>query len=250
MDTKQQIQDDEYSFPYHYLPSLEGGSFSLARHLYWGHTYLSYIRYLCGMISDLAPARVLDVGCGDGRLLNELRANLPSAELVGVDYSERPLLFARAFGYGRDVIFKRSDITQEKEHGYDVVTLIEVLEHIPVDDVDRFFSACVEAVAPKGRIIVTVPSTNSPVNHKHYQHFSEESLRAVFEKQPITIEKIEFLTGLGFFPALIRRLFSNRFFLLNEGHLLTALYTWYVRSYLHSEKSSADRLLFVARRDR
>ncbi|MEN9413438.1 MAG: hypothetical protein RLZZ342_525 [Candidatus Parcubacteria bacterium] len=248
MDKKQKIQDDEYSFPYHYLPSLEGGAFSLSRHLYWGHTYISYIRHLCRTIKALAPERVLDVGCGDGRLLYELRSALPDAELVGLDYSERPLLFARAFGYGKNLTFKQSDIATAPEEGYDVVTLIEVLEHIPPEHLDNFLAASVRALAPQGTLILTVPSDKTAPNHKHYQHFSEEMLRTICTRQSLVVEKVEFLTALGVFPAIIRRLFSNRLFLLNEKHLLTMLYRWYEQSYLIARKETADRILFITRR--
>ena len=129
-----------------------------------------------------------------------------------------------------------------------MVTLIEVLEHIPPEHLDDFLAASVRALAPTGTLILTVPSDKTPANHKHYQHFSEEGLRAICARHSLVVEKVEFLTALGIFPSTIRRLLSNRLFLLNEKHLLTMLYRWYERSYLIASKKTADRILFIAHR--
>src|SRR5438309_12128653 len=48
------------------------------------------------MSGDSTPRRLVDVGCGTGRLLAQLRERLPGAELVGVDPSAGMVAKARA----------------------------------------------------------------------------------------------------------------------------------------------------------
>jgi SAM-dependent methyltransferase len=50
---------------------------------------------------DLAPARILDVGCGTGELLVKCAHRGPRAELVGVDLSRSMLARARAKAWGK-----------------------------------------------------------------------------------------------------------------------------------------------------
>ena len=37
---QQRIQENEYEFPYHYVPRWDGSAFSTTRHWSWGHRYL------------------------------------------------------------------------------------------------------------------------------------------------------------------------------------------------------------------
>lgn len=191
---------------------------------------------------------VLDVGCGDGRLLLEIRKQFPRHRLVGVDYSERVLSFAQAFSFGKDIDFKCGDINAMDTLGsFSLITLIEVCEHIPPADLPVFLKSCFEHLAPHGTMLITVPSDITKPTHKHYQHFSVKALKVLVEPYA-TVECVEYLTKLGFIPAIIRRLFSNRFFILNERHLLNGLYTFYKKHFTIATASTGDRILMIVRK--
>jgi SAM-dependent methyltransferase len=168
-DHRFEIQTSRYEFPYHYLPTLdESGTISIHRAMYWGLDYLTYISFAVDLITDKLKAQsVLDVGCGDGRLLNMLKGKVPC--LAGVDVLEQAILFARAFN--PDLEFFVGDVSLVPGE-FQVITLIEVMEHIPDGEYPEFINKVVEKTLPGGRLVVSVPTTNMPLNRKHYRHYN------------------------------------------------------------------------------
>jgi ubiquinone/menaquinone biosynthesis C-methylase UbiE len=61
--------------------------------LFFRRIHAAVAEALCGR--GAAPRRVVDVGCGTGRLLETLLARLPDAEMIGVDASEGMIAVAR-----------------------------------------------------------------------------------------------------------------------------------------------------------
>ncbi len=79
---------------------------------------------------DLRPARVLDVGCGAGEVLRQLRPHLDAdATLVGYDVSPQAIERARTLG-GDGITFHRGDATTEAPHDFDLVLAFDVFEHV------------------------------------------------------------------------------------------------------------------------
>ena len=107
---------------------------------------LDYVDRLVG----LAGKRVLDVGCGGG-ILSESMAGR-GAHVTGIDMSERPLKVAQLhlLESGRAVDYRLASVESlaDAEAGnYDVVTCMEMLEHVP--DPAATVRAC-SAVAKPG----------------------------------------------------------------------------------------------------
>lgn len=95
-----------------------------------GALWLSY-RELVGICADRLPdkARILDVGCGSGILLRELK-RLKLVEELGIDVSSKAVSLAKRDGINARVFdVTKDDITQLGR--FDVATVFEVLEHIP-----------------------------------------------------------------------------------------------------------------------
>jgi len=101
--------------------------------------------------ANLKQAKVLDVGCGGG-LLAEAMA-VKGADVTGVDRSPKALSVAsvHAKQAGIDVDYQENDAetwAETHQNTYDVVTCLEVLEHVP--DVPRAIQACADMLKPGG----------------------------------------------------------------------------------------------------
>jgi SAM-dependent methyltransferase len=96
-------------------------------------------------------AHVLDIGCSDGALFRVLKDRIASG--VGIDTAAVPddygsFRFIR--GYAPEAL--------PAADRYDAITLLAVLEHIPLDAQRKLASACARLLNPGGRVICTVPS--------------------------------------------------------------------------------------------
>jgi SAM-dependent methyltransferase len=175
VDNKFNIQNQQYEFPYHYLPYLNNEGYGVRhRILSWGYEYLCYMLHIRNKILDLAPGSLLDIGCGDGRFSNFL-LKTKFKELLGVDLSPKAIKFAQAFN--DDSQFKCCDI-QIIDRQFDIVTLIETIEHIPDDKIDEFIKAAFYKVKPNGYLLISVPTKNRKLIKKHYRHYDIQLLKS------------------------------------------------------------------------
>jgi len=112
-----------------------------------------------GAVSDLLPhARVLDAGCGAGRLA--LMCATKARHVDGIDFSEAAVglarLNAKVCGITQ-VDFKVADLdTYTPPEAYDIMTLVGVLEHVP-NPVNSLRSLN-KLMKPGGTLVVSCPN--------------------------------------------------------------------------------------------
>jgi len=101
--------------------------------------------------SPVAGKRLLDVGCGGGILAEAMAQR--GASVTGIDMGEAPLAVARLHQLESNVVVDYRQMTAEQlaaaEPGqYDVVTCLEMLEHVP--DPASVIRACATLCKPGG----------------------------------------------------------------------------------------------------
>ena len=109
----------------------------------------------------LAGKRILDVGCGGG-LLSEGMA-VRGAQVTGIDLSEKPLSVARLhlLESGQKVDYRKISVealAEEMPGEFDVVTCLEMLEHVP--NPSSVVSACARLVKPGGQVFLSTLNRN------------------------------------------------------------------------------------------
>ena len=103
-------------------------------------------------LADLNQKRVLDVGCGGGILADSMARK--GADVTGIDLASKSLRVAQlhALETGTPNIQYREisveALAQEQPASFDVVTCMEMLEHVP--DPGSVVRACAELVKPDG----------------------------------------------------------------------------------------------------
>jgi 2-polyprenyl-6-hydroxyphenyl methylase/3-demethylubiquinone-9 3-methyltransferase len=111
--------------------------------------------------AGLAGKRVVDVGCGGG-ILAEAMAHR-GARVTGIDLGEAPLAVARlhAEESGVEVDYRRISVealAEEMPGAFDVVTCLEMLEHVP--DPASVVRACATLVKPGGHLFFSTLNRN------------------------------------------------------------------------------------------
>lgn len=242
-------QKGKYSFPYHFIPRKEDNSYKHARYLVKGYEYLSYIEKVINKLEGIEFETLLDLGCGDGRFLFECFPRFKGIKFIGIDISENAVKFARIFNPHATIY--NMDFTKQVQvnlkQSADVVTLIDVLEHIAPPNVLLFLNNIHFVLKNNGTLLLTVPSKNHRLNKRHFQHFDLPGLTALLRNHFI-IEEYSFLNKISLKEKLFRRLLSNRFFILNHNKMLKAAYDYYVRNMLEADKKNGKRIFLICKK--
>jgi len=109
----------------------------------------------------VADQKVIDVGCGGGILTEAMAAR--GAQVTGIDLGKKALAVARlhALDSGQEIdyqLISAEDMAQAHPGEYDVVTCLEMLEHVP--DPASVIRACATLVKPGGRVYFSTLNRN------------------------------------------------------------------------------------------
>lgn len=118
------------------------------------------LSWIAGKV-PLAGARAVDVGCGGGILAEALAR--AGALVTGIDMAESPLAVARlhALESGTEVEYLERTaeaLATERPGSYDVVSCLEMLEHVP--DIASTIRACAELAKPGGTLFFSTINRN------------------------------------------------------------------------------------------
>jgi len=110
---------------------------------------------------SLSGLKIVDIGCGGGILAEAMAA--ANADVTGIDMAEGPLAVARLHQHesGAKVDYRQAtaeELAAAEAGSYDVVTCLEMLEHVP--DPSQVIKSCAELVKPGGHIFFSTINRN------------------------------------------------------------------------------------------
>jgi 2-polyprenyl-6-hydroxyphenyl methylase/3-demethylubiquinone-9 3-methyltransferase len=119
------------------------------------------LNYIDQHSGGLRGKKVIDVGCGGGILAESMA--IRGADVTGIDMGETPLSVARLHSLETGVELDYQQITVEEmaeKHGgeYDVVTCMEMLEHVPAPE--SVIEACAKLAKPGGQLFFSTINRN------------------------------------------------------------------------------------------
>ncbi len=100
-----------------------------------------------------ADARVLDIGCAEGALFEQLGNRLASGLGLDPDLKE-----SKTCGLYKLLPGGFPDGTPAGTEPFDIITMLAVLEHVPCDLQEDWARACHRLLKPNGMVLITVPS--------------------------------------------------------------------------------------------
>jgi 2-polyprenyl-3-methyl-5-hydroxy-6-metoxy-1,4-benzoquinol methylase len=165
---------------------------------------------IVGHLVRHAPRVVVDLGCGDGALLEDIRAALPAAECVGVDLSAPQIELNRRIAGMRWVVadLDREFAIPELAGSADAVVASEVIEHL--DHPDEFLRSTRALLRGGGRLYLSTQSgpvreTERRVGHR--RHYTADELAALLRDTGWSPEKV-WNTGYPFHD--LSKWYANR----------------------------------------
>lgn len=163
-------------------------------------------------VADYRASRtlnVLDAGCGTGLLAKKLSKY---GKVWGIDLSPEAIRFSKK----RAVLVKQASVTKIpfKNNFFDVVTAIDVIYHLGVDDDTKALGEFHRVLKKGGVLIIRVPANKYLLSlHDRHVHtrerYSKDGLAAKLKKAGFKIEKISFVNATLFLPAVVKVLIEK-----------------------------------------
>lgn len=161
------------------------------------------------VIRPAPAARILEVGCGTGHNFDML-GRFGTVEAIEIDDGARALAEQRL---GRTIMTAPLPALDGVADGtYDVIALLDVLEHIS-DDVASLQSLK-RKLKPGGKILLTVPAnpwmwSAHDLAHHHHRRYTQKSLNSVITRAGLKVDLMSHFNSLLFPVAAAARMIGK-----------------------------------------
>jgi 2-polyprenyl-3-methyl-5-hydroxy-6-metoxy-1,4-benzoquinol methylase len=144
--------------------------------------------------------KVLDAGCGPGYFTNYLKLNNSKIELLGIDFSEEAIKYAKQ--KYNTVKFDCGDLNKLNFDSYNHIYSVSVLEHLV--DPETLLINLFKSLKVNGKITLVVPNGRYDFFEGHIHFWSPESWKIFIDKCNLNAE-------------------INYYILKSTGHLCTVI---------------------------
>jgi 2-polyprenyl-3-methyl-5-hydroxy-6-metoxy-1,4-benzoquinol methylase len=113
-----------------------------------------------------SQANLLDIGVGRGEMLSCMKS-WGYSNYLGVDISKSTIAFCQSIGLNCKLVVDTGEYLRANPRNYDLITLLDVLEHIPRENIISFLKDLKFALKPGGILIIQVPNLQAPDGQIH-----------------------------------------------------------------------------------
>jgi 3' terminal RNA ribose 2'-O-methyltransferase Hen1 len=125
------------------------------------------IKLVAEKITESGAERVLDLGCGEGKLIRQLIKQKQFSEIVGMDVSYNELIKAKERLHFEEMSPKQKErinlfqgsltYKDQRLEGFDAAAVVEVIEHLDLNRLKAFERVLFEFAKPK-TVVLTTPN--------------------------------------------------------------------------------------------
>jgi ubiquinone/menaquinone biosynthesis C-methylase UbiE len=159
--------------------------------------------------------KIVDIGCGTGKNMESLKQ---VGEVWGIDSSLEAIKYCKKRGL-HNVILGNGEKTKLSSNKFDLVTLLDVLEH--ADD-EKMLEETYRILKPHGYILITVPALpwmwsewDNVLHHK--RRYTKHTLSNILVKNGFHITTISYMYFFLLLPAFLIRLIKSKSHKKNYG---------------------------------
>ena len=162
-------------------------------------------------------AKILDTGCGTGMILKALTRY---GKVWGIDKSAKAVAYSKA-KVPEATILCASFPEEAPRESFDIITVLDVLEHIQEDT--KAIHKLKELLAPQGILVITVPafrflwSAHDDMN-EHKRRYTLEELRQKILESDLQVKKISYYNTLLFLPIACSKILNRMVFHSSKAH--------------------------------
>lgn len=169
-------------------------------------------------LPDDREARIIDVGCGAGILLEWLNAR-GYLRAEGVDRDGGQVDFCHSLGVTAEQVSDTAAWLRQ-QRGVDLIIFKDILEHIPESDVGEVLEAATHALAAGGRVYVAVPNAAASfatywryIDNTHLRSYTQNVLALTLNRAGLCVvytgddDTMAFSSALGVGRLLLRTVF-------------------------------------------
>ena len=171
---------------------------------------------ICG---EVKGKKILNIGSYNGWFEKEM-INRGAKEIVGIDINDKFLKMAKN-NVPKAKYLKMSALELNfPKDSFDIITMFDVLEHLPREKENKVFSTIYKILRPKGKLIISVPNYHffanlfDPAWYLGHRHYSLRKLTQILNKNGFLIKESGYGGGIVCIFSIIFLYFFKYFFRL------------------------------------
>ncbi len=102
--------------------------------------------------------KILDFGCGDGKMFNWFKQFIKEENIYGLDISKTRIRRCEKIGWKNVLRIDKLKRLPFGDNFFDVVSLCEVIEHIPKTEISFYLKEFRRILKKDGKLIITTPN--------------------------------------------------------------------------------------------